>query len=399
MNSRGSHWHSLGTLLPLISILILTACSRPDSDDDAKSDTTNTADESTDSDSDSDDQEEERVPVEVLALSRGSIEAVLRFSTNLEAEKEVEVFSEASRQVVSLLVEEGDRVNKGQTLLRLQDEEQRSRLAQAKSQHDKAQREYKRQQNLFEKELISEQAFNDSTFEVEQRGLELDDAKRELTYTEVRAPISGTITNRLVNLGDHLTMNQHLFDLVDFNSIVARVFIPEREIGRLRVGQVARIESDSLAGGARSGKVSRISPIVDSRTGTVKTTVAIPSNQNLRPGMYVEVELVVEVHTDALLVPKRAIVYDNDQSFLFRLVEGADENPTAERLQLKPLLADRDFIEAPDGTLNVGDLVIVAGQAGLKDGAEIKLLTPTTATPSATETPGIEEEASAEEAA
>ncbi len=378
MSPIASRWLSIGIVLPLILLLLSTACSRPDSDSTSAD---NDARSQKDTDSDTTEEEDERVPVESVALTRGSIESVLRFSTNLEAEKEVQVFSEASRQVVALLVEEGDRVRKGQVLLRLQDDEQRSRLAQAESQHDKAQREYKRQQSLFEKELISEKAFNDATFDVEQRELELADAKRELTYTEVRAPIAGTITGRLVNMGDNITMNQHLFDLIDFNSIVARVFVPEREVGRLRVGQLARIESESLDGGARAGKILRIAPVVDSSSGTVKTTVAIPSNQNLRPGMYVEVELVVDVHENALLVPKRAIVYDNDQSFLFRLVTG--DELTVERLQIKPVLEDRDFVEAPEDFLATGARVIVAGQAGLKDGAEVKLLD--TATPAATD--------------
>jgi len=320
-------------------------------------------------------EEKELVPVEVATLDRGPIEAVLRFSTNLEAENEVQVFSQASRLVTELLVEEGDRVERGQLLLRLQDEEQRSNLARNEQQLNKALREYERQKRLYAQELISEQAFNDATYEVEQLQLAVADARRELSYTEVRAPIRGTITNRLVNLGDHVTVNQHLFDIVDFDSIVARVFVPEREMSRLRIGQPARLYSDSLGAGPRRGRVLRIAPVVDPKSGTIKTTVAIPGNQGLLPGMYVEVELVTDVHQQALLVPKRAVVYDGDQSYVFRLVEGdGDEPPAVERLRIEPLLEDRDFIEPAPGVLEAGDVVVIAGQAGLKDGTRVRLI-------------------------
>jgi len=315
-------------------------------------------------------QDEDLVPVETVTLERGPIEAVLRFSTNLEAESEVQVYSQAARLVTELLVEEGDQVARGQPLLRLQDAEQRSNLSRVKSQLEKARREHQRQTSLFERELISEQAFNEAVYELEQLELSFADAQRELSYTEVRAPISGIVTNRLVNLGDHITINQHLFDIVDFDTIVARIYVPERELKRLSTGQKARLFSDSLGGEARHGQVKRIAPIVDPRSGTVKVTVGIPRYQGLLPGMYVEVELVIDTHAEALLVPKRAVVYDNERAFVFRLTE----EMKVERLPIEARLEDRDFIEPVTGRLEAGDRIVVAGQAGLKNGARVRLV-------------------------
>lgn len=316
-----------------------------------------------------DDVDEELPPVEAVALARGPIEAVLRFSTNLEAESEVQVFSQAARQITRLLVEEGHQVRKGDILLHLQDEEQHSALSKSESQLRKAEREYERQQSLFDKELISEQDFNNATYEVEQLQLAVEDARRSLSYTEVRAPISGTVTMRAVNLGDQITVNQHLFDIVDFNSIVARVYVPERELVRLALGQQARLFADSLGGAERSGEVRRIAPVVDPKSGTVKVTVALPANQGLLPGMYVEVELVTNVHPNALLIPKRAVIYDNNQAFIYRL----KDDETVEQLFFEVLLADREFVEPGGDNLAVGDRVVTAGQAGLKDGTRVRL--------------------------
>lgn len=314
-------------------------------------------------------EEPQAVPVEVATLGRGAIEETLRYSTNLEAEDEVAVFAESARRVVELRVEEGRRVAKGQVLLRLQDDEQRTRLAKVKSQHDNAAREYERQRRLHAQELISEQAFNDATYELEQLALALEEAERELSYTEVRAPIAGTVTERLVSLGDFVTVNQKLFHLVDFDSLVARVFVPEKELSRIAAGQQARITAPALGDAAFAGAIDRLAPVVDPQSGTVKVTVDVPSAGGLRPGLYVDVELVTAVRSDALLVPKRALVYDQDQVYVYRIGDAMK----AERVILRPLLQDKDHIE-PAGGVADGDRVVVAGQAGLKDGVEVRLV-------------------------
>lgn len=343
-------------------------------------------------------EDDERVPVEVVEIDRGRIEEVLRFSTNLEAENDVQVFSQAARQVTGLYVEEGDDVRKGQVLIRLQDDEQRTQVSRVESQLAKARREYERQQNLFEQKLISEQVFNEATYDLEQLELALQDAKRELGYTAVRAPISGTVTQRLVNVGDQITVNQHLFDIVDFDSIVARIYVPEKSLPRLAPGQTAHLYADAFGGQPRRGEVDRIAPLVDSRSGTVKVTVAIPRGEALLPGMYVSVELITTVHEDAVLVPKRALVYDDDQVYVFRLTqveprqaseedsdsEGSDDGEAAppaapesvlgvERLLVDVLLEDRENIE-PVAGIEPGDRIVVAGQAGLKDQAPVRIV-------------------------
>ena len=314
-------------------------------------------------------KEDEAVPVEIATLEHGRIESILRFSTNLEAESEVQVFSEANRRVTQLLVEEGDIVRQGQVLIRLQSEAQQTELARVKSQLENAQQEHNRQRNLYDQQLISVEEFNTATYELEQLELSLRDAERELGYTQVRAPISGTITERLVNVGDHITVTQHLFDIVDFDSIVARIYAPEKELARLRVGQEARILAEAAYEGEHQGTVDRIAPRVDPRSGTVKVTVAIPPSEGLLPGMYVTVELITDVHEDAVLVPKKSLVYDADQLFIFRVLD----DDTVERLLIQAALEDRDNIE-PEGILAANDRIVVAGQASLKHGSKVRLV-------------------------
>ena len=99
----------------------------------------------------------------------------------------------------------------------------------------------------------------------------------------------------------------------------------------------------------------------------------------MRPGMYVDVDLIAATHAGAVLLPKRALIYDNDQMYVYKL---ADDS-RVERIFIEPLLTDKHYVE-PAAGLRAGDRVVVAGQAGLKDGALVKL-------------PGEEQEASADE--
>jgi membrane fusion protein, multidrug efflux system len=361
MTARSSR-PSLSLLFCLTFGLVLLPACRPDGEEGAKK-----------GKKDGEKTERDLVPVEVVALERGKIEALLRYSTNLEAESQVQVVSQAQRLVTELRAEEGQAVGRNQVLIRLQDDEQKSSIARIQSQLEKAQREYARQKSLFDQKLISEQVYNEARFQVDQLEIALRDAERDLGYTEVRAPISGVVTSRMVMLGDNIKVGQHLFDIVDFNSIVGRVFVPEREIPRLKLGQVARILSPSLGGDPRVGQILRIAPTVDPKSGTVKVTVKIlanqgPANQILSPGMYVEVELVVDEKSDALLVPKRALVFDDTAIFVYRL----KDDMTVERLAITAQLQDRDFIMPADG-LAPGDKIVVAGQAGLKSGSKVRL--------------------------
>jgi len=345
------------TCLSLILILTFTACSR---DDDSK-----TWAEGAPVD---EERKEEAVPVEVVGLERGAIESALRFSATLEAERDVQVFAEAQRRVVELRVEEGDAVRGGELLIRLQDDAQRSALNKAEIELRQATREHGRQKSLYERSLVSEQVFNDAALIFDQAEIVVEDARRNLAYTEVRAPFSGIVTERMVNVGDYVTLNQPLFRVIDFDSIVARIYVPEKELPALATGLDARLKAEAIGAMEFVGTVDRISPVVDPGTGTVKVTVATPRQEGLRPGMYVEVELVTAVHEDALLLPKRAVVYDNDQLFVFRL----GEERRVERVKVEPVLEDVESIE-PKGDLAEGDQIVVAGQASLKDGALVRL--------------------------
>lgn len=319
------------------------------------------------------------VPVEVVALETGEIEEILRFSANLEAERQVQVLARAPGLVRQVMVEEGDQVAAGAVLLQLEQEEQASQLARAENDLANASRELDQQKLLRERGVTSDQALQVAEYERKRIALLRDDAARGLRYTVVRAPIAGTVTMRMVKRGDHVNVQQPLFQITDFDSLVARVYVPEKELAALQPGLRARITAPATGDAQHEGVVERIAPLVDPKSGTVKVTIAVPRPRaapgqaaapgqkafpGMFPGMFVDVALVTERHDSALLLPKRALVYDNDIPYAFKIV---GENRVA-RVRVEPALESRLHVEPASG-FAAGDRVVIAGQVGLKEDA------------------------------
>ena len=115
--------------------------------------------------------------------------------------------------------------------------------------------------------------------------------------------------------------------------------------------------------------ISSVAPVVESTSGLIKVTVGFKDVGPLLPGMYVDADIVTSAKTDAVLLPKKAIVYDGEQRFVFRV---GTEN-TVERVLLEVGLEDGDNLE-PIAVLQLGDAVVIAGQTGLKDGSKVKIV-------------------------
>ncbi len=313
------------------------------------------------------------VLVEIGAVSRGMIEEVLERSSPLEAEAQVEVLARTMNPAIDLFVEEGDKVQRGDVLLRLENDRQKTAYDQALSQLDEAQIEFDRQESLYKQQLISESDYRNANFTFNRAELAADAAKRELEYTEVRAPIKGTIASRTVKVGDQVTTGAPIFQIIDLESTVAIIHVPEQYLPKLKPDMEARLISSTYSGQVYEGYVKRISPVVEARAGTVKVVVGLRDLGPLRPGMWVDVELVLDSKDDALLIPKRAISYDNDQTFVYKAYSDTNGVMRASRHLVLAQNADKLNVEPTEG-FEVGDRIILAGQSGLKEDSPIREL-------------------------
>jgi membrane fusion protein (multidrug efflux system) len=312
--------------------------------------------------------EKPAIPVEVAILDLGPIESVLKASSNLEAESEIDVPARTANRVKELLVEEGSQVNEGDLLVQLEDDIQIIQVSKAENQVLEAREEYERQVSLHKQNLISDQVFSQSKFQLQQLELNLQDAERELGYTQIRAPIKGKITQRLVKVGDQISAGQQLFTIIDFESIVARLYVTEKALRQIQENQLVRVTSTAFPGKVFNGHVLRIAPVVESKSGMIKVTVGFHDVGPLLPGMYVDGSVITSSKPDALLLPKKAVLYDGEQRFVFRV----KDNNEVERVLLVAGLEDAENVE-PISNLERGDRIVIAGQTGLKDGSKVRL--------------------------
>ena len=329
-----------------------------------------------DHESGEDRNKEQPVTVEVIDVERGAIERVIKASTNLEAESSVPVYARTVNQVKEILAQEGDLVPKGEVLMTMVDDIQRTQADKAEAQLIKAQREYTRMKALFEQDLVSEQDYQNAELDRRQYELAYEDARRDLEYTSVTAPIAGTVTMRNAKVGDCVGSRRDesalLYQVVDFNSMIANLHLPEKHLSELALDQKALVRAQSLGGEATEGYVMRISPIVDPKTGTIRVTIGFKEVGKLRPGMYVDVDLITYVNPAAILVPKEALVYDADQIFAFRMIPGMEIGERrVEQVLIEPQLVDRYNVE-PAGNIAAGDQLVVAGKTGLKDNGLVR---------------------------
>ncbi len=311
---------------------------------------------------------ERGVPVEIAATVRHSISLYFETHGALEAENEVDLVARLAGPIVELKVEEGQRVRKGQLLARIDDREMRAALEVSEVRREETQLSYERVKRLFGSELVSQETVDQALANYQSAQGDHERLRVQLHYTEITAPFSGLIVNRYVKFAEHLSINQALFRLSDFDPLLCPIQVPEREIPRLRRGQPARLEVEAWPGEAFSAEVLRISPVVNAETGTVKVTLEVEGQGRLRPGMFASVFLEVETRPDALVVPKAALALDTLEDTVFVASEGL-----AHRRVLKLGFQSDDSLEVLEGLVE-GEEVIVVGQDGLNDGTPIEIL-------------------------
>lgn len=327
--------------------------------------------------------------VRVRPAVRGPIELRLEATANVESLDVVDVVSERAEPVVAVLVEEGDRVTAGQALVRLREDQARLalqeavvRLAEATLATQQAERDFERNQRLWEEgggtpRLIAEQVLETSRQAWEAAksaeaaaSVARERAEWELERCTLHSPIAGTVTARDLSLGDMAAVGQRAFQIADLSAPRLVFHRPQRELGRLRVGQALTATSEALPGCTILGVLERVSPQVDAATGTVKVVARLqPGDTALPIGILMRLVLVLEQHPAALLIPKEALLYEGGGAYVFVVRDGR-----ARRVDVVAGFEDPWHLEAADGTqLAEGEPLVVVGGDRLADGDPVEV--------------------------
>jgi membrane fusion protein (multidrug efflux system) len=309
------------------------------------------------------------VPVEVAEVARGDISAFFTGTATLEAEEETRVVAKVAGVVRRILVEEGDYVTSGQMLAKLDDEKIAVQVERASANLRNLEEEFRRSEELFKGSMISAQQFQKAKYDYERQKAEYDLASLDLGYTSIRSPISGVVAERLIKVGNMVLANQPTFSVTGMDPLLAVLHVPERQLGKLKVGHSASLEVDAIQGECFPGRIDRISPVVDPATGTVKVTVEVRDrSRSLKPGMFARVNIVHDVHTDAMLVPKDAIIAEDRKSCVFVV-----RDSTAYRRTVETGYVNSSHIEVLSG-VEAGDTVVTIGKGGLKDSSRVEMV-------------------------
>lgn len=308
--------------------------------------------------------------VETVAVEQGSVAREVNVSGVVEPIRTVGVNSQMSGALLSVLVEEGTRVRKGQVLARLDDREIAAQEGSAEAEHAVSAAAYERAQRLRENQVITLTEYERDRAAYAAARAQLEQLRARRSYAVIRAPVSGVITEKSVEAGDVVGVQTRLFSIGDLSTMVVRVSVSELDVVSLSPGDRVRVGLDAYPGRELVGTVRRIFPSADPGTRLVPVEIALtPESADVaRPGFLARVTLALGAKENVLLVPASALTGGTGSQTVFVVTDGK-----ALRRSVSTGLNSRGRVEILDG-LSVGDEVIVAGNNQLRDGADVRVV-------------------------
>lgn len=286
---------------------------------------------------------------------------------SLRSDESVIVRPELAGRIARIAFTEGQRVQRGQLLFKLDDAVARAESEQARANYQLARSKYERALDLEKQRFISAQARDEAegNMKVQKAAADLADAK--LVKTEVRAPFNGVIGLRSVSVGDYVKEGQDLAPLEQIDPLKVDFRLPEVYLTQTRVGQPLQIALDAMPGKSYMGTVYAISPLIDAGGRAVVLRALVKNaTAELRPGMFARVKLLLDQNATSIVVPETALVPQGEDQFVFRIVDGR-----AVRTQVEIGQRSEGTVEIRRG-LSDGEIVVTAGQMKLRDGVPVR---------------------------
>jgi membrane fusion protein (multidrug efflux system) len=322
-----------------------------------------------------------RPPVQVVAVEarRQPVSETLSLVGTLMADETVEIKSETDGTIEEIGFQEGQLVEKGHLLIKLDESKLAASVGEAEANYRLSQANFERAKQLVTEKLISLQEFDQiaATFNVTRATLELK--RRQLKDARIHAPFAGAVGARAVSPGQVISKDAVLTWLVDYDPIKAEVNVPERFLSQLQVGQQIQFKVAAHADREFKGDVYFISPNVDQSSRTALVKARIPNEGLfLRPGMFANVDLTIRVRGSSVVIPEAALsqVLEGDRATIFLV----DANHTAQSRKVDLGVRLAGWVEIVGG-LNGGETVVVEGVQKITPGSKVRLAPAEAATP------------------
>ncbi|UCF34252.1 MAG: efflux RND transporter periplasmic adaptor subunit [Phycisphaerales bacterium] len=327
--------------------------------------------------------EEKKVPVRVAAVALQTMRETVRGIGTLRAAETVEIKPEIDGFIREIHFTEGGSVNKDELLVSIDDrklkhqlEATKAALQMAQVRFTDAQRRLKRMQDLVTQAAADqdeldqiETEFLAAKAEVERMQAETELVQARLDDTQLRAPFSGVISERSVDVGDYVQTGSHLATLHRVSQMEIAFSLPERFMGRTKMNQPVAVSVGAFPGRVFAGGVYFVSPQIDETTRDflVKATVENPEGL-LKPGAFGTAVVTIDVREGVCVVPEKALVATREGYIIFVVDE-----QTARRREVQVGLRETGTAEIRSG-LGPGELVVTEGQLSVSDGTAVKLL-------------------------
>jgi membrane fusion protein (multidrug efflux system) len=287
----------------------------------------------------------------------------------------VTVSADLPGTVERIAFESGTAVTEGEVLALLDTRQEQAQLTAAEAQRDLARLNFERMRGLLDERVISQSEFDRATAEQRQGDARVGEIRAAIARKTIRAPFSGVLGIRRVNLGQYLSGGDALVTLQSLNPIYVNFGVPQQSSSQMRVGRSVRITSDSLPGVEFSGRVTAIDSIVDEATRNiqVQATLANPGGK-LRPGMFVQAEAGIGSSSTIVALPASAISYApfGDSVFVVTdLKNPAGQSYRGVRQQFVKLGPARGDLIAVTSGVKAGEEVVTSGLFKLRNGAAV----------------------------
>lgn len=311
-------------------------------------------------------------PVAATEVAQVSWQPALKATGSLVAVNDVFVTNEFAGIVDAIEFESGDIVNKGQLLVRLNDDVDQAQLAGLQSELRLAEVQFKRAEGLLSQRSVSQSDYDEAKARLDNARANLETAQVTMDKKRIRAPFSGQLGIRRINLGEYLAPGARIVSLQSLDPVYVDYTVPERFLNDLHVGQDISIRIQAYPGKQFIGTIQAISPGIDVGTRSVVLRALLENNdQRLRPGMFAEVNTLLPTRDDILTLPQQAISYAPYGDSVFVILE-KDGNQIVQRKQVTTGEVRDGYVEIVDG-LSVGDMVVTSGQTKLRNDQKITI--------------------------
>jgi membrane fusion protein (multidrug efflux system) len=303
--------------------------------------------------------------------------ATLEVIGTAEAIQGVTVSADLPGTVATIHFESGQWVHEGDILVELDTRQEQAQLAETEAQRDLARTNYERTQKLVQEGVLARTEYDNATAQQKVTEGQVGDIRATIARKTIRAPFSGVLGIRQVNLGQYLAAGQAIVSLQSLNPIYVNFGVPQGTTGRLAIGRTLQITSNDFPGLQFAGRVTALDSVVNESTRNiqVQTTLANPQNK-LRPGMFVQVSLGLGQSTPVIALPASAINYAPYGDSVFIVTDLKDNKGNTYRgvrQQIVKLAGSRGDQVGVISGVNPGDEVVSSGVFKLRNGAAVQV--------------------------